>query len=297
VTQAPVDGPYVWHSVVGNSLPDLYSYQNLDAYYSGRQPLSFMHPDIARATMGRLRPLIVNWPRLVVDSLEERLDVEGFRLGSDAPAAPDLWDIWQGNDLDEWSQQCHIEALLHGRAYALVWADEIDAAFPRITVESSAHMSVLYAPGSTTITQAVKRWVEDGMAYATVYLPDMIYRYVADATAVGGDLALTHDAWELRDAPISHDLGQVPVVPFVNRPTLSRPYGESELADVIPLADAVNKLATDMMVTSEYHAVKRRWATGLRFRSTRRCGNGSRRWSRRSGTGRRRTRRGSAVRV
>jgi hypothetical protein len=32
---------------------------------------------------------------------------------------------------------------------------------------------------------------------------------------------------------------------------------------VFPLADAVNKLATDMMVSSEYHAAPRRWATGV----------------------------------
>jgi hypothetical protein len=74
---------------------------------------------------------------------------------------------------------------------------------------------------------------------------------------------MTASAWELREEPFSHDLGEVPVVPFVNRPRIAHPLGESELADVIPLADAVNKLATDMMVTSEFSASKRRWATGL----------------------------------
>jgi hypothetical protein len=66
-------------------------------------------------------------------------------------------------------------------------------------------------------------------------------------------------------------------VPFVNRPRLSRPFGESELADVIPLADAVNKLATDMMVTSEFHASKRRWATGIEIPRGPESRSGSRR--------------------
>jgi hypothetical protein len=46
-------------------------------------------------------------------------------------------------------------------------------------------------------------------------------------------------------------------------PGLTHPYGESELMDAIPLVDAINKLATDMMVSAEYHAMPRRWATGI----------------------------------
>jgi hypothetical protein len=64
---------------------------------------------------------------------------------------------------------------------------------------------------------------------------------------------------------------------------LSRPFGESEIADMIPLADAVNKLATDMMVTSEYHAMPRRWATGIEVPpSDRAAGTASTRRSRNS---------------
>jgi hypothetical protein len=233
-------------------------------YYAGRQPLSFLPPEVQQQTMGRLRPLIINWPRLVIDSIEERLDVEGFRFGRDLPADGRCWDIWQFNNLDEASQQCHVEALLHARAYALVWADEITEGMPRISIESSAQMSVVYYPGTDVIAHAAKRWVEGDLSYLTVYRPDVIERYMAETASVL-DLTHTASAWELRGAPISHDLGEVPVVPFVNRPRLSQPFGESELADVIPIADAVNKLATDMLVTSEFSASKRRWATGLQI--------------------------------
>lgn len=254
--------PDPWVLLAGGGLPDPYTYDQLDLYYSGRQPLSFLPPDVAQATMGRLRPLLINWPRLVIDTIEERLDVEGFRFGADLPADSRCWDIWQANNLDEWSQQCHLEALLHARSYALVWADEIDNEQPRISIESSQQMSVVYYPGTTVIAQATKRWVEGDYQYLTIYRPDSIERYIADA-GMAADMSMTASAWELREEPLSHDLGEVPVVPFVNRPRIMHPLGESELADVIPLADAVNKLATDMMVTSEFSASKRRYATGL----------------------------------
>lgn len=257
-----------WQTVLGTGLAPVerWNYEQLERYYAGQQGLSFMSPEVSRATRGRLRTLVVNWPRLVISSLEELLDVEGFRTAQDAPADDGLWGIWQANRLDVQSQLCHLEALLHGRCYALVWADQTDGEHPRITVESSRHMSVRFDPSGTKITQAVKRWTEDDLSYATVYLPDRIERYVTDSAAGGTsatDVSAQSAAWELREEPISHDLGQVPVVPFVNRPSLTRPYGESELTDVIPLADAINKLGTDMMVSAEYHAMPRRWATGV----------------------------------
>jgi hypothetical protein len=128
--------------------------------------------------MGRLRPLIVNWPRLVIDSLEERLDVEGFRLGAGQPANDRLWAIWQGNDLDEWSQQCHIEALLHGRAYVLVWADELDAG-SRGSASSRRRRCRAVRAGHDDDHARGQAVGENDLAYATVYLPDLIYRYVA----------------------------------------------------------------------------------------------------------------------
>jgi len=52
-------------------------------------------------------------------------------------------------------------------------------------------------------------------------------------------------------------------VPIVNRPRLGRPGGKSELSAIIPLSNAANKIATDMMVSAEFHAMPRRWALGF----------------------------------
>jgi hypothetical protein len=94
---------------------DQWLLRRLDQYYTGTQPLSYLAPEIARQMGDRLKSLVVNWPRLVVNSLEERLDVDGFRLAADQPADDSLWRIWQANDLDEASQMAHIDALVHGR--------------------------------------------------------------------------------------------------------------------------------------------------------------------------------------
>jgi hypothetical protein len=236
----------------------------LDRYYTGTQPLSFLSPDVARNVQNRIRCLVVNWPRLVVNSIEERLDVDGFRLASDQPADDDLWAIWQANDLDEQSQQCHADALVHGRAYVIVWADDSDPTTPKITVESAEQMTVDFIPGTTKVASAVKCWAGDDMAFANLFLPGEIWQYEAPLAAAQTDMsaAIVQRDWQPVNR-IGHDLGIVPVVPFINRPRPTHMYGESELTDVIPLVDAINKLATDMMVSAEYHAMPRRWATGI----------------------------------
>jgi hypothetical protein len=58
-------------------------------------------------------------------------------------------------------------------------------------------------------------------------------------------------------------LGSCRSCTLVNRPRLLSPNGETELSDIIPLTDAVSKVCTDMLVTSEYAAAPRRWITGM----------------------------------
>lgn len=241
----------------------------LDRYYEGQQPLSYMHPQLVAELGDQLRQVVINWPRLVVDSLEERLDVEGFRYAvpgssaedekADAATADELWRIWQANGMDEGSQQAHVDALVMRRSFLIVGSNPADPQTPLITVESPLQMEVDYEPSTRAVRAAMKRWAEvdpvtgairDEMA--TIYLPNTTLHYAK--TTPGG--------WEEKSRD-EHKLGVVPVVPIVNRGRLLNPGGVSELADVIPLSDAACKTATDMMIGAEYHAMPRRYALGF----------------------------------
>lgn len=235
-------------------------------YYAGRQPLAYLDPEVASALSGRLAPVVVGWPRLVCNAVEERLDVDGFRLAAGDPADADLWRIWQSNNLDEASQQAHLEALIGGRCYVIVWAGP-DPSTPRITVESAAQVITVRDPATREVTAALKRWHADGYGHATLFLPSEVRRYRTrnQGSTAYGDLPYlpaSSTGWE-QTGTLPNPLDVVPVVPVVNRPRLLNLDGESELVEVMPLADAVNKLATDMLVSAEYHAAPRRWITGM----------------------------------
>jgi hypothetical protein len=111
----------------------------------------------------------------------------------------------------------------------------------------------------------VKRWADEdtGEMFTTLYLPDMIIRYrAANSRTNKFDI----------DQVLPNPLGAVPIVPMVNRGRLLNREGRSELASIAPIADGINKLATDMMVTSEFYQTPAGGRRASRSRPTARTG-------------------------
>lgn len=222
------------------------TYSDLNRYYAGEQPLTFLAPEIKTSLNNRLSRVSVNVPRLLVDSIAERLRVTGV-------TGADVWADWTRNDLDQLAAVAHREALTLGDAYAIVWARPDGS--PRVTIESCQQVTAITDPGSRTITSAVKRWEAKDGTHAVLYGPEKIERFHSNqpgATTTGFRLVET----------IPNPLGVVPVVRFRNGGRLLDD-GVSEMKDVLSLTDAVVKVTSDMLVSSEYVARPRRWATGV----------------------------------
>jgi len=261
-----VMAPDQWlRRLVNAHQPLLPQLKDLNDYYENEPPYAYMHPELMRELEGRLQQLLLNWSALVADTAEERADLTSFNL-KNGKAADDLWDIWQANDLDEGSSQAHVDSLVFGRSYAIVGAPDEPGDAPLITVESPLEVHVELDPRTREVVAAYKTWVEDladgtQVDHATLYLPDGTSWWVKQASQ-----------WVI-DAeyePDDHGLGVVPVIPIVNRPRTSKsrqgrggPLGASELNAAIPIVNGVNKIATDMMISAEFHAMPRRWALGF----------------------------------
>lgn len=221
-------------------------YSRLAAYYTGTQPLTFLSPEARAALNNRLSAVSVNVPRLLVDTLAERLRITGFtRL--------DVWPAWTANGMETLAGVAHREAMMLGDAYVIVWAGPDGT--PRVTVESATQMAVTTDPATRSVTSGIKRWEAGGATHAVHYGPDVITRYRADslgATTTGFKVVQT----------IPNPLGRPPVVHLRNGDRLLT-AGVSEMADVLSLTDALVKLTTDMLTASEYAARPRRWASGV----------------------------------
>lgn len=248
-----------------NELPQL---ENYDRYYEGTQALSYMHPEVLREVADRIRPLVIFWPQMAVDSIEERLRLEGFKT-EDEGANNELWRIWQANRMVLGFRQAVTDALVMRRAFVSVGTNPDDADTPIVTPESPLELYVDLDPARRTVRAALRRVADiDALGgvsrrYATLYLPNETIWCESD-----GGLA-----WQevRRDR---HGLGMVPVAPVVYKPRLRGStrtprntevarLGRSALDPIIPLSDAANKLGTDMMVAAEFVAIPLRALFGV----------------------------------
>jgi hypothetical protein len=235
-----------------------------DAYFEGDQMLAYA-TGAWREAFGSLfrRAPTDNWMPLVVESKVERMEVQGFRFGKQQSADEAAWELWQANGLDAESDMAHTEAVKLGEAYWLVEPPAAGSSDPpRITLEVPHEFIVAYEPGNRRRrSAALKKWVDDdGYVYATLYLPNFIYKYRSQNPAQGGRKI----EWQDRpgDRGGTNPLGIVPAVPLRNAPT-PLGGGTSDLKVAMPIQDVINKLLIDMLLTSEYLAFPQRVLLGI----------------------------------
>lgn len=222
------------------------------AYYEGEQRLRQLGLAVPPSLQQFLT--IVNWPRMAVDGVEERLDLEGFRFPGVDEADDELWRIWQDNNLDEESGLAHLDALIYKRSYVCVGANEDDEATPLVTVESPFELVHEMDARKREVSAALRLYdVQNGRATrGTLYLPDATVWLSWDGSA---------GRWTDVDRD-DHRMGVVPVVPLVNRARASNRDGDSEMKDVIPLTDAAARSLTNLQVAQETHVVPQRFVLG-----------------------------------
>ncbi|MFJ1653692.1 phage portal protein [Streptomyces sp. NPDC088337] len=233
--------------------------QKLNAHYEGEQELSYMHPELLKEIGDQIRQVVINWPQLIIDAIEERLDVEGFRYPDSDSADDELWRIWQANGMDEKSQQAHTDALVMKRSFLVVGTNPKDATAPRVTAESALQMYADFDPATREIRAALKRYNEiDPLTaavrdrYATLYRPNATVHFKSSGPGT----------WKVDDRD-DHMVGEPLVAVLPNRGRLLMPGGQTELKSILPISDAACKIATDLMVGAEFQALPRRAAFGF----------------------------------
>lgn len=242
------------------------------AYYDAER-----RPDaIGIAVPPEMRGLLahVGYPRLYVDAIAERQEIEGFRLGGANDADMQLWDWWQANDLDIEATLGHSEALIYGRAYITVAAPNdddryVDQSVPIIRVEPPTALHAVIDPRTREITKAIRAvYTGEDITYldssyaamhsgemtaCTVYLPDETVQWVRDKTR----------QWRMVSR-VQHRMGIVPVVPLANRTRLSDLYGTSEITpELRSVTDAAARIMMDMQATAEIMAIPQRLIFGV----------------------------------
>ena len=262
------------------------AYAESRAYYDGKHRLAFATESFREAFGGLFSAFAENMCPAVVDAVSDRLELTGFEstakttstvsVASPIEGVPDrkrveieddlgqrAWDLWEDLDMDVKSKEIHREALTMGDGYVIVWPD--DNMNVQIWPQDAEQIVVEYDPDNEgRIRRAAKLWqIDDGRYRLNLYYDDHIRKLVTRTKKlVRPNVGDAKNFVPFEDDPVvDNPYGVVPVFHFPNRRT-ARP-GVSELRDVVPLQDGLNKAVADMLVTMEYAAFKQRYIIGL----------------------------------
>lgn len=219
-------------------------------YYEGEQIVQQF--GIAVPPNMRNVKTVSGWAGTAVDTLEERLDWQGW-IETDLDLG--LGDVYRANDLDVDSGLAHLDALIYGTAFAAVGTGARGEPSPLVTVESPRNMTGTFDPRLGRLSAALSQVVSENgdVLAATLYLPDETVQIVRQNSG---------SPWLVASRD-EHKLGRVPVAQIVNRPRAGRLGGRSEISQAVRYyTDVAVRTMLAMEVNREFYTSPQRYVLG-----------------------------------
>lgn len=224
-------------------------YDPLFAYFDGDQPLVYTSRRLVEIFKDLDAYFAENWCSVVVDSTRDRVNL---RLVQVDDAAKGAWsEIWESSEIALESDDIHEAALVAGEGYFIVWkeGDQVNGYHndPRL-------VHLFYQRENPRMKKfGAKMWVDDDLKMRmTLYYPDHLEYYVSQNKA---EEVQSYQNFKVYSKPAENPFGEVPIFHY----RLGRRAPKSDLKNVIPIQNGINKLLTDMMVTAEYMAFPQRY--------------------------------------
>lgn len=225
------------------------------AYYRGRQRVEQLGMAIPPTMRHFL--VVVNWPRVVVDTIEARQQVRSLILPGQETADPKLRAIWDANNLTAHTTMFNRDRMIYGRAFMSVGTNASDVALPKVRVESPRSMAALVDVAEERMDGAARffraRPADKLVSNLTLYLPEATVKCERDVRG----------RWDEVGDRDEHGFGRVPIVMHLNRRMSGEWDGESEMEDILSLTDSAARALTNLQFAQEAHGIPRVWMTGV----------------------------------
>lgn len=245
-------------------------------HYEGTAPEVFSSRGVARYLRGTGQKFRLNWCRVVVTAVLNRLELAAVQAvsttededptpgeGEPNRAQATLDALWYANRMGLQVRNLHEAALSQGETFAIVWPGADGR--PRIYHNPPTQVQLVYDPeDGETKRFAVKRWLIDtGRMRVNLYYADRIERYIS-ANPVREDvnpedLIPYFDEGEDEDEDdwvVPNEYGEIPVFHF--RPQW--PDARPEHLDAYGAQNGLNKLLASYYGTVDFQVFPQRYA-------------------------------------
>lgn len=221
-------------------------------YYDGTSGLR----DLGISIPPQLRNMEValGWPSKAVNSLGQRIHMEGYVLASTDVTDWGIDLIQYENRLEVETSQVHQSTLLHGCTFLATFRGDTTIGEPEVVIQAfpATHATGLYRPTTRTLGASLLILDEDNSA---------INRALALFPHVVHDLRKDQFGWTVQS--YANTLGRVPVELQAFNPSLSRPFGKSFLSrDMMAITDHAMRSVARAEVGAEFFTAPQRYILG-----------------------------------
>lgn len=244
-------------------------YTELWDYYEGRNELRFASRKMAQVFKDMGARFSENWMSVVVKSATDRMVLQAPVIAEQDEQTETLGQLYEDSGLIHDESAVHECMAVTGEAFVIIWREDQDES-PQAYYHDSRLCHAEYDFANPRRLRFVAKWYADeaGYVHITLYYPEHIEHYVSlnstqdsihNPRNVNALSSIeTESAFRLDDAlggAVANEYEEIPVFHFRTTPRRA----VSLMGDVLRLQDACDKILSDMMVSSEYGAMKQRY--------------------------------------
>lgn len=224
-------------------------------YYDSQNALI----DLGIAIPPRLRTLdaVMGWPAKTVDTLNQRVKMEGFVIPGVDLEDFGIDSIWRSNRMAIEAPMAQSSALIHSVAFILTYLGDPDFGEPEVVIATfdAQHATGLWHPTTRRLGAGLAVFDEDSSGNPLRMLlmfPHAIYSIWRDSKS---------PRWSVQKT--ANTLGRVPMEPITYKPRLGRPFGSSRISrPVMAITDSAMRTIVRSEVGAEFFSAPQRYLMG-----------------------------------
>jgi len=225
-------------------------------FYDGDHPKTFMTKRLMKLFKDIDVNFTENWCAVVVDSMLERINLNGFKVVDDEETTKLIEDVWNEVEFKFEVEEIHEMALVTGEGFLIVWGDK-EGKIQAYANDSRHCHAFYYGDNPRVMRYAAKVWQAGGRYFMTLYYPDRLEYYISKDEAkktkkASGFIPIIKDGFE---NPSPNPFGKIPVFHF----RTSRRIVKSELKSAIDSQNVINKSLNDMMASQEFQSAPQKY--------------------------------------
>lgn len=217
------------------------------AYYDGRAGIKNMGVAVPESMVNI--EVVVGWPEIIVDALEERLDWLGW-VASDQSSVDELMGVFYSNQLGTELSKAILDSLVTGVGFLEVSAGDVVAGEPQVIARAVSSSQATYrwdARRGRMAVGLVESKDAEGNTHKVLYYPDRTVRIWEDKEGQHRDEYL-------------HNRGRCGLIAVPNKVRAGDVFGRSEISSTIQyLTDHGVRTMLGMEYNRELYTTPQRW--------------------------------------